>query len=51
MLLHGDTDVSARANAEVEAESVAFVVCSSLGLDSSDYSFPYVTRWGAATPN
>ncbi len=46
VLLHRDSDVSSRAIAEVEAESVAFVVCSSLGLDSSDYSFPYVARWG-----
>jgi hypothetical protein len=32
--------------AEVEAESVAFVVSSALRLDTSDYSFPYVARWG-----
>jgi hypothetical protein len=29
----------------VEVESVAFIVCDALGLDSGDYSFPYVTRW------
>jgi hypothetical protein len=46
VLLHQDTDLSEREVAEVEAESVAFVVCSSLGLDTSDYSFPYVARWG-----
>jgi hypothetical protein len=45
LLLHGDTDLSERAVAEVEAESVAFVVSSGLGLDTSDYSFPYVARW------
>lgn len=27
---------------EVEAESVAFVVCQYLGLDTSDYSFGYL---------
>lgn len=30
---------------EIEAESVSFVVCSALGLDSSDYSFAYVAMW------
>ena len=30
---------------EVEAESVAFTVCTALGLDTSDYSFPYIALW------
>lgn len=30
---------------EIEAESVSFVVCSSLGLDSSEYSFQYIAGW------
>ncbi len=30
---------------EVQAESVAFSVCSHFGIDTSDYSFPYVTAW------
>ena len=30
---------------ETRAESVAFVVCSHFGIDTSDYSFPYVTSW------
>lgn len=34
-----------RALAELEAESTAFLVCRSLGLDSGDYSFGYVTTW------
>jgi antirestriction protein ArdC len=46
LLLHRDSDLCDRAVVEVEAESVAFVVCSALGLDTSDYSFPYVARWG-----
>jgi hypothetical protein len=46
LLLHRDTDLCDRAVAEVEAESVAFVVASALGLDTSDYTFPYVARWG-----
>lgn len=26
-------------------ESVAFIVCDTLGLDTSDYSFRYVAAW------
>ena len=33
--------------AEVEAESVAFVVCSALGLDTSSYSFEYIANWSS----
>ena len=33
------------ALAELEAESVAYVVCQSMGIDSSDYSFGYVATW------
>lgn len=32
---------------ELEAESVAFIVCSHFGLDTSDYSFPYILSWSA----
>jgi antirestriction protein ArdC len=34
-----------RRLAELEAESTAYVVCQSLGLDTSDYSFGYVATW------
>ncbi len=34
-----------RGLAELEAESTAYVVCQSLGLDTSDYSFGYVATW------
>ena len=30
---------------EVEAESIAYVVCQHFGIDTSDYSFAYVTGW------
>ena len=26
-------------------ESVAYIVCDAIGLDSGDYSFAYVARW------
>lgn len=32
---------------EVEAESVAYTVCSYFGLDTSDYSFPYIAGWSS----
>ncbi len=37
---------------EVEAESVAYVVCQHLGVDTSGYSFGYVAGWstGKGTP-
>ena len=28
-------------------ESVAFTVCNYFGLDTSDYSFPYIATWGS----
>ncbi len=39
-----------RERVEVEAESVAFVVCDALGVDSADYSIPYVASWAAGDP-
>ncbi len=30
-----------------EAESVAFVVCQHLGIDTSDYSFGYLAGWSS----
>jgi DNA primase len=36
---------SCRGQAEVEAESVAYIVCAALGLPTDDYSFPYVAGW------
>jgi hypothetical protein len=30
---------------EIEAESVAYLVCTTLGLDSSRYSIPYLAGW------
>ena len=32
---------------EVQAESVAYVVCQHYGLDTSDYSFGYVAGWSS----
>ena len=44
--LHSDkAGVKGYAAAEVEAESVAYVVCSRYGLPADDYSFGYIAGW------
>ncbi len=42
-LLHEKSD--SRPLAELEAESIAYVVCQALGLDTNDYSLGYVASW------
>ncbi|HLG68488.1 MAG TPA: ArdC-like ssDNA-binding domain-containing protein [Acidimicrobiales bacterium] len=37
-----------RPLAELEAESTAYVICLTLGLDSGDYSFGYVATWAGS---
>ena len=32
---------------EIEAEGCAYVCCSHFGLDTSDYSFPYLVSWSS----
>ena len=39
---------TARDRIEVEAESVAYVVCDILGVDAGTYSIPYVANWAGA---
>ena len=36
---------------ELEAESTAYVICTALGMDTSDYSFGYVLGWTGGTPD
>jgi hypothetical protein len=45
--LHADSASFAmsRPQKEVEAESVAFVVAHAHGMDSGQYSFPYIASW------
>jgi hypothetical protein len=51
MLLHSPTDFlggmtgGCRGEKEVEAESTAFLVAAHVGVDTSDYTFGYVTGW------
>ncbi|MBQ9199417.1 MAG: hypothetical protein IJ141_04495 [Lachnospiraceae bacterium] len=53
--IHGDKEADYRrefkSRMEVEAEGCAYVVCSYFGLDTSDYSFGYVTGWAAGQKN
>jgi antirestriction protein ArdC len=44
-VLHGADFAGARPLAELEAESVAYMVCADLGIDSSEYSFGYLVTW------
>ncbi|MGH7643796.1 MAG: ArdC-like ssDNA-binding domain-containing protein [Candidatus Dormibacteria bacterium] len=49
-VLHGPQFQGSRALAELEAESVAYLVCQELGIDSSDYSLGYVATWSGGGP-
>lgn len=45
-MLHKDINNKlSRETKEVQAESVAYIVCNYIGLDTSDYSFGYVAGW------
>jgi len=41
------TAKSPRNEKEVQAESVAFIVAERFGMDTSEYSFPYIATWSA----
>jgi len=49
-LMHASGDIDPaelhRGRAEVEAESVAYVLAGLLGLDTTDYSIGYIAGWG-----
>lgn len=40
-----DKSKKTRDQKELEAESVAYIVCFYFDLDTSDYSFPYILSW------
>ena len=48
-LLHNSEKIKdkkiSRNDMEVQAESVAYTVCSAIGIDTSDYSFGYIAGW------
>ena len=43
----GEEKDADRGTKEVQAESVAYIVCNELGLDTSDYSLTYVAGWSS----
>ena len=43
----GEEEEANRGTKEVQAESIAYTVCSYLGIDTSDYSFGYVAGWSS----
>ncbi|MBQ8413097.1 MAG: hypothetical protein IJX12_05765 [Lachnospiraceae bacterium] len=49
--VHSMDDNKGRRQKEVEAESIAYVVCNYFGLDTSDYSFGYVAGWAGDKDN
>lgn len=57
MLLHGpDSEIrelaaAHRGAAEVEAESVAYMVAARHGMDTGEYTFPYVAGWASGNPD
>jgi len=53
VLMHNPLDAEAgprdcRGIVEVEAESIAFMVLASQGLDTADYTFPYLAHWASS---
>jgi hypothetical protein len=47
-ILHGAGDHHDIPTKEIEAESVAFIMSHTLGLDTGEvYSFPYIAHWAA----
>jgi DNA primase catalytic core len=52
VLLHFSDDspvIDCVGTGEVEAESVAFIVCQANDMDTSSYTLPYVAGWAGAT--
>jgi len=47
-ILHNkENEQYTRKEVEVQAESIAYVVCSSLRLDTSEFSFGYIANWSS----
>ena len=49
-LAHDARHVARRDLQEVEAESVASLVCTTIGIDSAEYSVPYLAMWAGGDP-
>jgi len=44
----GEEEQADRKTKEVQAESIAYIVCNGLGIDTSDYSFGYIAGWSGS---
>ena len=42
-----ENELKSRQTKEVEAESIAYMVCQHFGIDTSEYSFGYITGWSS----
>ena len=49
-LEHGEQPGRDRSVLEVEAESVAYLVCATVGLDAGGYTVPYLASWSSGEP-
>jgi len=45
-----ETTGGCRGTAEIEAESVAYIICHTAGLTTAGYSFGYVAHWSGGDP-
>ncbi len=44
-IMKENDESKSRGTKEMEAESVAYIVCQHFGIDTSDYSFGYIAGW------
>lgn len=42
-----ENELKSRQTKEVEAESIAYMVCQHFGIDTSEYSFGYIAGWSS----
>lgn len=50
-LKHGEKDCPyTKEERELQAESIAYIVCAHLGVDASEYSFEYLASWSRKDP-
>jgi DNA primase len=48
--LPGDSTAGCRGIQKIEADSIAFIVATRLGMDTVGYSWPYVASWAGSDP-
>lgn len=50
-ILHSGEGIIPRTVKEMQAETVAYLVCGALGIDTQEYSFEYVASWAKGDIN